>query len=214
MPIHYYMVAMLFMMFDIEVVFLYPWAVLFKQLKLFGLIEMGIFLIILFIGFIYVWKKGALEWLDEAIALSQGVIKEAQESICHQTNTEVYNGALVVFNTLPRDRKSAVVLDTEKDIRISLEEGRKIPSQRIGDAIHFADDLPAFGCKVYEIAEGKNRLADIITKKVFTTQPEETLEQASRKMAQHHISALPVIDHTKKVVGLITSEDIAKLRGR
>jgi len=61
-PIHYYMVAMLFMMFDIEVVFLYPWAVLFKQLKLFGLIEMGIFILILFVGFIYVWKKGALEW--------------------------------------------------------------------------------------------------------------------------------------------------------
>jgi uncharacterized protein (DUF39 family)/CBS domain-containing protein len=64
------------------------------------------------------------------------------------------------------------------------------------------------------VAERKNRLAEIITKKVFTTRPEESLEVASRKMAQHHISALPVIDHKKKVVGLITSEDIAKLRGR
>jgi len=64
------------------------------------------------------------------------------------------------------------------------------------------------------IAEGKSRLADIITKKVFTTRPEESLEEASRKLAQHHISALPVIDRDKKVVGLITSEDIAKLRGR
>lgn len=64
------------------------------------------------------------------------------------------------------------------------------------------------------IAEGKSRLADVITKKVFTTRPEETLEEASRKMAQHHISALPVVDNEKKVVGLITSEDISKLRAR
>ena len=61
-PVHYYMVAMIFMMFDIEVVFFYPWAVLFKQLKLFGLIEMGIFVALLLIGYLYVWKKGALEW--------------------------------------------------------------------------------------------------------------------------------------------------------
>jgi len=64
------------------------------------------------------------------------------------------------------------------------------------------------------VAEGKSKLADIITKKVFTTRPEESLEAASRKMAQHHISALPVVDHNKKVVGLLTSEDISKLRGR
>jgi len=64
------------------------------------------------------------------------------------------------------------------------------------------------------VAEGKTKLADIVTKKVFTTRPEESLEAASRKMAQHHISALPVVDHDKKVVGLITSEDISKLRGR
>jgi NADH-quinone oxidoreductase subunit A len=61
-PVQYYMVAMLFLMFDLEVVFLYPWAVLFKQLKLFGLIEMGVFVGILLVGYIYVWKKGALEW--------------------------------------------------------------------------------------------------------------------------------------------------------
>jgi len=64
------------------------------------------------------------------------------------------------------------------------------------------------------VAEGKSKLADIITKKVFTTRPDELVEAASRKMAQHHISALPVVDRDKKVVGLITSEDISKLRGR
>ena len=60
--VRFYLVAMLFLIFDLEVVFLYPWAILFRQLGLLGLIEMGIFLGILLIGFIYVWKKGALEW--------------------------------------------------------------------------------------------------------------------------------------------------------
>jgi len=60
--VKFYLVAMLFLIFDIEVVFFYPWAILFRQLGLFGLIEMGIFLSVLVIGFVYVWKKGALEW--------------------------------------------------------------------------------------------------------------------------------------------------------
>jgi len=60
--IKFYLIAMLFILFDIECVFLYPWAVLYKRLGLFGLVEMGIFIVILFVGYIYVWKKGALEW--------------------------------------------------------------------------------------------------------------------------------------------------------
>jgi NADH-quinone oxidoreductase subunit A len=58
----FYLVAMLFIVFDIETVFLYPWAVVFKQLQVFGLIEMGIFITILLLGLVYVWGKGALEW--------------------------------------------------------------------------------------------------------------------------------------------------------
>ena len=58
----FYLVAMLFIVFDIETVFLYPWAIVFKQLGLFGLVEMAIFVGILLIGFVYVWGKGALEW--------------------------------------------------------------------------------------------------------------------------------------------------------
>jgi len=61
-PIKFYIIAMLFIVFDIEAVFLYPWAVIYKDLKLFGLIEMALFIGILLIGFIYLWKKGALEW--------------------------------------------------------------------------------------------------------------------------------------------------------
>ncbi|NIQ95816.1 MAG: NAD(P)H-quinone oxidoreductase subunit 3 [Desulfuromonadales bacterium] len=60
--VKFYLIAMLFIVFDIEAVFLYPWAVLFKRLGLFGFIEMGVFIVILLVGYIYVWKKGALEW--------------------------------------------------------------------------------------------------------------------------------------------------------
>lgn len=60
--IRYYVIAMLFLVFDVEVVFLYPWAVDFRRLGLFGLVEMMIFLVILIIGYVYAWKKEALEW--------------------------------------------------------------------------------------------------------------------------------------------------------
>jgi NADH-quinone oxidoreductase subunit A len=58
----FYLVAMLFIVFDIETVFLYPWAIVFRQLGLFGLMEMAVFIAILLVGFAYVWGKGALEW--------------------------------------------------------------------------------------------------------------------------------------------------------
>jgi NADH-quinone oxidoreductase subunit A len=61
--VKFYLVAMLFIVFDIEIVFLYPWAVILNSLKLFGLIEMILFLGILLIGLLYVWKKGGLEWI-------------------------------------------------------------------------------------------------------------------------------------------------------
>ncbi len=60
--VKYYIFALLFLLFDLECVFMYPWAVYFKQLGSFGLVEMFIFMFILLVGFIYVWKKGALEW--------------------------------------------------------------------------------------------------------------------------------------------------------
>ena len=58
----YYFYALLFVVFDVETVFLYPWAVHFKQLKLFGFVEMLIFILILVVGLIYAWKKKVLEW--------------------------------------------------------------------------------------------------------------------------------------------------------
>lgn len=60
--VRYYLVAILFIIFDLETAFLVPWAVVFRELGWFGMIGMGIFLGLLVIGFIYEWKKGALEW--------------------------------------------------------------------------------------------------------------------------------------------------------
>ena len=61
--IRYYLVAMLFVIFDVETVFMFPWAVIFDKLLLFGLIEMIIFIFILVVGYFYAWRKGALEWV-------------------------------------------------------------------------------------------------------------------------------------------------------
>ena len=60
--VRYYLVAILFIMFDLEIAFLFPWAVVFKDIGLSSIIAMSVFLGILVIGFIYEWKKGALEW--------------------------------------------------------------------------------------------------------------------------------------------------------
>lgn len=62
MPVRFYIVAVLFILFDVEVIFLFPWAVVFKDLGIFGLIEVGLFILLLLVGYVYAWKKGALEW--------------------------------------------------------------------------------------------------------------------------------------------------------
>lgn len=61
-PVKFYVIAMLFIVFDIETVFLFPWAVVFKKMGVPGLIEMGIFISILLGAYIYVWRRGGLEW--------------------------------------------------------------------------------------------------------------------------------------------------------
>jgi len=60
-PVKFYILGMLFILFDIELVFLFPWAVLYKQLGVTGFIEMAVFLLVLVMGYLYAWKKGALE---------------------------------------------------------------------------------------------------------------------------------------------------------
>jgi NADH-quinone oxidoreductase subunit A len=61
-PIHFYLVAFLFLLFDVEVVFFFPWAVVFKEMTGTALAVMGAYLLVLVAGFVYAWKKGALEW--------------------------------------------------------------------------------------------------------------------------------------------------------
>lgn len=62
LPVKFYLIAVLFILFDIEIIFLLPWAVTFRQLGLFGLVEVLVFVVILLIGYVWIWKKGALEW--------------------------------------------------------------------------------------------------------------------------------------------------------
>ena len=61
-PVRFYLVAMIFIIFDIEIIFLYPWAVIFRQLELFGLIEMAVFALAVFVSFVYLLSRGALDW--------------------------------------------------------------------------------------------------------------------------------------------------------
>jgi len=64
--VKFYLVAMLFILFDIEAIFLYPWAVVFRQLKMFGFIEMLTFVVLILAGFFFIWKKGVLDWAHES----------------------------------------------------------------------------------------------------------------------------------------------------
>jgi NADH-quinone oxidoreductase subunit A len=61
-PVKFNLVGMIFILFDIEVIFFFPYALVYKRLGIFGLIEMGVFMLILLVGFIYIWKRGALRW--------------------------------------------------------------------------------------------------------------------------------------------------------
>ena len=61
-PVRFYLVAMIFIIFDIEIIFLYPWAVIFRRLELFGLVEMAVFALAVFVSFLYLISRGALDW--------------------------------------------------------------------------------------------------------------------------------------------------------
>jgi len=64
--VKFYLVAIVFILFDIEAVFLYPWAVVYRELKLFGFFEMLVFVVLILSGFFYIWKKGALDWSQDS----------------------------------------------------------------------------------------------------------------------------------------------------
>jgi len=78
-PVRFYLVAMIFIIFDIEVVFLYPWAVIFRQLRSFGLVEVVVFAVVVFVSFLYLVSNGALSW-GPAKVLAGGVPSRTSDS--------------------------------------------------------------------------------------------------------------------------------------
>jgi len=66
--VKFYLVAMVFILFDIEAIFLYPWVVVYRELKIFGFLEMLIFILVVLAGFFYIWKKGVIDWSADEIA--------------------------------------------------------------------------------------------------------------------------------------------------
>src|SRR5271169_4032668 len=68
--VKFYLVGMMFILFDIEAVFLYPWAMVYRDLKMFAFGEMFVFIVVVVVGFVYVWKKGALDWSSETPVLT------------------------------------------------------------------------------------------------------------------------------------------------
>jgi len=89
--IRFYVIALIFIIFDVEVVFLFPWAVVYKELGLFAFVEMMIFLAILAVGLIYIWRKGDLEWVKLSVPYGRGryrklnVTKEQAEPSLEET---------------------------------------------------------------------------------------------------------------------------------
>lgn len=81
--VKFYLVAMLFILFDIEAIFLYPWAVVYRELKLYGFVEMLLFIVLVLGGFFYIWKKGVLDWASNDQAEQpyhgdEGSVREAE----------------------------------------------------------------------------------------------------------------------------------------
>jgi len=80
--VKFYMVAMLFILFDIEAVFLYPWAVVYRDLKWFAFVEMIIFIVLVLAGFFYIWKKGVLDWTH-----AEDIERRSAEGTLHKVPT-------------------------------------------------------------------------------------------------------------------------------
>ncbi len=84
--VKFYVVAMLFIIFDIETIFLFPWAVSFRRLGLFGLAEMAVFIALVFVAYIYIWRKGGLDW-------AQDQVTPVESAAVTEMETEILEGA-------------------------------------------------------------------------------------------------------------------------
>jgi NADH-quinone oxidoreductase subunit A len=78
-PVKFYLIAMLFIIFDVEIVFFYPWAVIFRELRLFGLAEMGVFVGLLFVAYLYIWKRGGLDWEEDTVSFRRAIGRQMIE---------------------------------------------------------------------------------------------------------------------------------------
>src|SRR5512141_2691267 len=82
--VKFYVVAMLFIIFDIETIFLFPWAVSFRQLGLFGLVEMAVFIALVFVAYVYVWRSGGLDWVTaDRTPVDEGYAEEPEPEVAH-----------------------------------------------------------------------------------------------------------------------------------
>jgi NADH-quinone oxidoreductase subunit A len=79
--VKFYVVAMLFIIFDIETIFLFPWAVTFRQLGLFGLVEMAIFIALVFVAYVYVWRSGGLDWATDRTPVEDRYAEEPEPEV-------------------------------------------------------------------------------------------------------------------------------------
>jgi NADH-ubiquinone/plastoquinone oxidoreductase, chain 3 len=77
-------VAMLFIIFDVETIFLFPWAVSFRRLGLFGLIEMAVFIGLVFVAYVYVWRKGGLDWTEDTVTPVEAAAIAGDEDQAHE----------------------------------------------------------------------------------------------------------------------------------
>ena len=87
-PVKFYLIAMLFIIFDVEVIFFYPFAVIFRELGLFGLAEMGTFLALLLVAYFYIWRAGGLDWEEEGSirrSMSQLILERARQAEARPT---------------------------------------------------------------------------------------------------------------------------------
>ena len=103
-------------------------------------------------------KKKALTWLNEAIEDSEEIIKKAQSKIAKKLNTgEKEEKVIIVFNTLPEERKGIIRVKTEDDLKVVNDENKEVPLQRMEGKINFIDTLPAFGYRVYKLRKARNK---------------------------------------------------------
>src|ERR1044071_2852121 len=93
--VKFYLVGMLFILFDVEAVFLYPWAVLFRELKMFGFVEMMVYIGIVLVGLWYVWKKGVLDWAERptAVRVSPAILDLRHPTASPPTHPAIVEGS-------------------------------------------------------------------------------------------------------------------------